>query len=220
MQKIKTLKGKSLKKHSYVELDNEIILPLKTLSIIESKDIDLRTNMTIPRKVRPATQEEKEELMRTDPNYNTRTQPMIAEYDKDSPEYIEYLEQHNKLQNILNVIKYIDMDYIIEDENGNKITLWEDIGVSKGDWENACIYFGEELCLSDADLTKIYTAVKVMQKDTIFEKLDKFEKLTNKYNVYEILALIDKVALDDTVEERYAEHIIKHNEQVISNDNN
>lgn len=208
MRKIKSLKGKTLKKTGFVELEDGIVLPLRTLSITEDKEIQLRTRVSIPRKSRPATQEEVELLMESDPGFNPKTKPFITEYDVESEEYIEYADRQTKLQRMLNIIKYVDMDYLVEDENGNEITLWEDLNITPGDWESVCAYFGDVLALTDKDLTNIYKEIKVMEKETVFEQLDKLQKLSQRFNVFEILSLCEKVYNNETVESRYMEHIV------------
>lgn len=210
MRKIKSLKGKTLRKESFVELEDGIVLPLKTLSITEDKEIRLRTHVAIPRKTRPATEEETELLIKTDPAFNSKTKPMIAEYDTESEEYLEYADRLEKLQRILNIVKYVNMDYIIEDEEtGNKTTLWEDLGIEKNDWESVCIYFGDVLQLTEKDLIEIYKQVKIMEKDSVFEQFDKFQKLSNKYNMFELLNLCDKLYEKEHVEENYMKHIVE-----------
>ena len=209
MRKIKSLKGKTLRKTSYIELEDGIVLPLKTLSITEDKQIQLRTHIAIPRKTRPATEEEVVLLIKSDPAYNPKVKPMIAEYDTESEEYLEYADRQEKLQRILNIIKYVDMDYVVEEENGEKKTLWEDLDIPYGDWESVCVYFGDVLQLTEKDLTEIYKQVKIMEKDTVFEQFDKFQKLTNKYNMFELLTLCEKVYDEEHVEENYFKHIVE-----------
>ncbi len=214
MRKIKSLKGKTLKKTSFVELEDGIVLPLKTLSITEDKLIQLRTRVIIPRKTRPATEEEIELLSKSDPAFNSKVRPMISEYDIESEEYLDYADRQSKLQRILNIIKYIDMDYKVEDEEtGETRTLWEDLNISEGDWESVCAYFGDILQLTEKDLTEIYKAVKIMEKDTVFEQFDKFQKLTNKYNMFELLTLCEKVYDEENVENNYAQHLAKDAEE-------
>ena len=208
MRKIKSLKGKTLKKTSFVELDNGIVLPLKTLSITEDKLIQLRTQVIIPRKLRPATEEEIDLLAKSDPAFNAKTRPMISEYDVESEEYLEYADRQAKLQRILNIIKYVDMDYKVEDENGNEITLWEDLNIAEGDWESVCAYFGDVLELTEKDLTEIYKEIKIMEKETVFEQFDKFQKLANKYNMFELLTLCEKVYREENVENGYLKHLV------------
>lgn len=208
MQKITSLKGKTKRKSGLVDLGEGIVLPIRTLSLTEDKDIKIDENMSIPRKVRPATIEEKETLAKYDPGYNSKTYPMICEYDTTSDEYIDRFDRKEKLQKILNVVKYIDMDYTI-DENGT--TLWEDLGLSKGDWEGACAYFGDILCLTEADLSEIYLQVKKIQKDSVFIQLDKLSKLSNKYTPFQILSLLEKINIDENLEVNYATKVLEHN---------
>ncbi len=189
-------------------LDNGIVLPLKTLSITEDKLIQLRTQVIIPRKLRPATEEEIDLLAKSDPAFNAKTRPMISEYDVESEEYLEYADRQSKLQRILNIIKYVDMDYKVEDENGNEITLWEDLNITEGDWESVCAYFGDVLELTEKDLTEIYKEIKIMEKETVFEQFDKFQKLANKYNMFELLTLCEKVYREENVENGYLKHLV------------
>lgn len=209
-----TLKGKTKRKQGFVDIGDGIVLPIRTLSITEDNDIKIGLNIVIPRNVRPATVEEKETLTKYDPGYNTKTYPMICEYDTTSEEYLSRFDRQEKLQKILNVIKYIDMDYIVDDEGH---TLWEDIGVSKGDWESAAEYFGKELCLTENDLSEIYTEVKKLQKDSVYEQLDKLSRLSNKYTPFQILSLLEKVKVDEELEIQYATKVLENNIEAIIN---
>lgn len=198
VRKIGSLKGKTKRKEGFVELGNDIVLPVRNLSITEDKNITLKSMLHIPKKVRPATQEEKDTLTQHDPTYNAKTYPMICEYNVDSPEYQEFMERRDKLQQLLNVIKYIDMDYEIEEG----ITLWDDIGVEKGNWDSACEYFGDVMCLSEQDLSDIFVEVKRIQGESVFAQLDKLKKLSDK-SVFEILRLIEKVEIQEHIEENF-----------------
>lgn len=215
MQKITSLKGKTKRKNGFVDLGDGIVLPIRTLSLTEDKEIKINETVVIPRKVRPATVEEKETLAKYDPGYNTKTYPMICEYDTSSEEYLDKFDRKEKLQKILNIIKYVDMDYVI-DEDGT--TLWEDIGLSKGNWEGACEYFGDTLCLTESDLSEIYSQVKKIQKDSVFVQLDKLSKLSNKYTPFQILSLLEKINIDENLEINYATKVLEHNIEVAKND--
>lgn len=210
--KLKSFKGKTRRKTGFVDLGDDIIIPIRTLSITEDKEIKLSSSIAIPRKVRPATSEEKENLFKFDPQYNPKTYPMICEYDVESEEYQDRFEKKDKMQRMMHVIKYIDMDYVVDEETG--ATLWNDLGIARGNWEGVCEYFGDTLCLTENDMSKIFVEVKRIQKDSVFEQLDKLSKLSAKYSPFDILNLLEKVKIEEDIESRYAEKLLENNEEI------
>ena len=189
MRKAKSFKNLNLKKYSTVKLTDEIELPLRTLSISEEASITLKVPYDIPTRTRPATVAEKEELKRSDPNYNDKIFPMIKVYDETSTQYQQYKSDLETYQPILEAIKYIDMDATIDDSG---ISLWQDLGITPNDWFSLAKYFGEELGLSLKDYEKIYMEVKSLLGEGLFEKLKKIQAITN-LSYYELLNKLEKL---------------------------
>jgi hypothetical protein len=185
MANIKSLKGVTRRKNGIVELGDGVVLPIRTLSIAEEVIGNFNEYYEIPKRNRRATQEEIEDIKKMDPTFNTKTIPMITDYDVASAAYQEALLEKEKLEEMLSVIKYIDMDYKLE--NGN--TLWEDLGIKRGDWFRLAKIFAYDLCLTAKDLELITIEVKKLRGESVFEKLAKFEKATN-VSTPEILSLV------------------------------
>lgn len=203
VRKLGSLKGKTKRKTGFIDLGNDIVLPLRNLSITEDRAVQLTGNAVIPKRIRPASQEEKDILTAHDPSYNTKTYPMISEYNVESDEYQDYMAKREKYQQLLNTIKYVDMDYEIEEG----VTLWDDLGIDRGNWDAVCAYFGDELCITEQDLSDIFVQVKKLQGESVFVQLEKLKKLSGK-SIFEILRLLEKVELDETLEKEYIEKII------------
>ena len=189
MSKIKSLKGLNRRKTGVIELEDGVVLPIKTLSITEEVMGNFNKYYEIPKIHRRATKEELEDIKKVDPTFNSKTIPMIVEYDLTNDEYQEKLLEKEKLEELLSIIKYIDMDYIIDEEAGT--TLWEDLEVRKGDWFALAKKFAYDLCLTTKDLEIITLKVKALKGESVFEKLAKFEKATN-VSTPEILNLVFK----------------------------
>lgn len=215
---IKSFKNKTQRKTGVVDLGDGIELPIRTLSITDEASIKLTPiDLSQFKVTRKMTVEEQENMSKTDPNFNKdgKTIPFITVYDETNEDYQTYVESYNKLQNILNIIKYIDMDYEIETDNGIK-TLWEDLDIERGDWTSVCQFFGEELCLSEKSLNAIFLKVQELQGESMFGMLDKLQKLTN-LSYFEVLRLISKVQLEEKLE-REMEEQTQENEETISID--
>lgn len=185
---IKSFKGISLKQKSTVEISNGIVLPLRTLSISEETTVKFDKYTKIPKKTKPANSKEINEIKKYDPDFNKKLYPMLVKYDVDSVEYREMKEMENKYEETSRVVKFIDMDYVLD--NGN--TIWEDLDIEEGNWLEVCKYFGDEMHLTTADYESILIAVKQMQGESVFEKLARIKRLSGK-NMLELLEYIEEM---------------------------
>jgi hypothetical protein len=180
MRKLKSLRGKTRRKTGFVEFEDGFALPIKTLSIAEEVTFTFNEYLNIPVVQRRATAEEVEELKKTDPSFNSKIIPFIKVYDKTNPEFEHDTVEIQRLSQIANTAKYIDMDYIVESEEGTPVTLWEDFGIAKGDYYELAKYLAYDMCLSTMDLERILVEVKALQGESIYEKLARFEQLTGR----------------------------------------
>ncbi len=176
MRKLKSLKGKTRRKNGFVELGDDIVLPIKTLSVAEEIDFNFDEHYNIPVIQRRATQDELEEIKKEDPSFNSKIIPFIKIYDKTSSEYVESMEEKKRLEQVATVIKYIDMDYILEDGN----TLWQDFEIEEGDFYELAKYFAYDFNISAKDLELILIEIKALQGESVYEKLSNFEKITRQ----------------------------------------
>lgn len=188
-RKIKSFKNKSFKKVGIAKLSSGIELPIRTLSISEETSIRLINKEAIPRKVRPATVAEIEKIKKEDPNFNRKTYPMLSVYDTENVKYNEAMEQFEKYEEISKIIKFIDMDCIVE-ESG--LSLWQDLEIEKGDWLSVCKFFGDVMQLKATDFETILFEVRKLQGESVFEKIAQIKKLSGK-DIFEVLEYIEKM---------------------------
>ena len=190
-RKVMSFKGKSLKRTGIAIVGAEsdpIELPIRTLSISEETQVRIQSNHPIPRKIRPATGKEIEEIKINDPNFNKKAYPMLAVYDTESEEYSDSVELHDKYGEIAKVVKFIDMDCVVDD---NGTTIWDDLDLKRGDWLGACMYFGDVMQLKATDFEIILMEVRKLQGDSVFEKIAKIKQLSGK-DIFDILEFMDK----------------------------
>lgn len=168
-RKIKSFKKKSLIRRGFVELgggEDTFEVPIKTLSVTDERDIYIDMEIAIPYKDSIPTEEEKS-FLTNDPSYNKKMYPMIRKYDSESVEYKKALAMKGRYESLLNVIKYIDLDYEISKGK----TLWDDLGIEKGDWLGACKFFGDELGIRDVDIENILIEARSLKGDSMYEKI-------------------------------------------------
>lgn len=195
-RKARSLNGKTLRKFGEVELDGGIIIPIRNLSISENSAIRYESNSKIPKKTRVATMEEREMIAQVDPSMkNTKTIPMIREYDVESDEFKDIAEKRERMETIISIVKYIDLDAEVEEG----VTLWQDIGVKKGDWSGAADYFSDVLYLTEKDVNKIFREVKILQGESVLKTLNTLEKLSGR-SMFEILRLLESAEKMELIE--------------------
>ena len=189
MRKInKPLKGLSFRKQTECYLsDNETMVYLRTLSIGEENTIKLNIPYNIPTKIGALTEVEKQELALLDPKFNKNAYPAIKTYDRTSIEWAEYTDAQTKYNPILQSIKYIDFD--AELETGE--TLWQNIGVVKGDWYSACRWF-EEAGFSDLDAERIQLSINRLKGDGVFGRIYKLQQIT-QMDYMDLLTSLDEI---------------------------
>lgn len=195
-RKAKSLNGKTLRKFGEVELDGGIIIPIRNLSISENSSIRYEDSSKIPKKTRVATMEERDMISQVDPSMkNAKTIPMIREYDIESDEFKDASEKRERMETIISIVKYIDLDAEVEDG----VTLWDDIGIKKGDWSGAADYFSDVLYLTEKDVNKIFREVKILQGESVLKTLNTLEKLSGR-SMFEILRLIETAEKMELIE--------------------
>lgn len=176
MRKLKSLKGKTRKKTGFVELEDDIVLPVKTLSVAEEVEFNFDEHYSIPVIQRRATQDELEEIKKDDPSFNSKIIPFIKVYDKTSPEYAGAMEEKKRLEQVATVIKYIDMEYVNEEGQ----TLWQDFEIEEGNFYELAKYFAYDFNIAAKDLELILIEIKALQGESVYEKLSSFEKMTKQ----------------------------------------
>lgn len=197
--KVGSLKGKTLKKSSMVEIRDGIVLPITSRSITESTGIKFISKLEVPTKLRTATKDEIEGVLKDHPRYNGKSIPMIQEFDLANVEFLEKKKKEEQLTNIIEIIKYVDMDYLIEDENGNEISLWEDMGIEKGAWDKVAEFLTDSengLGMTEKDMENLYISIKELQGESIFTTIKKLETLSGR-GMFEILSMINKISVDE-----------------------
>ena len=198
VRKVRSLKGRSFIKKSHAEVDG-FVFPITTRSIIEASEIKYEIGSEIPFKIRPATKDETDGILSNHPRYNRKSIPLVQEFDVASTEYINERAREEKLSGIIEVIKYVDMDATIdEDDDGvaleKPITLWEDMGIPVGDWTAVASFFIDPkngLGMTEKGLESLMIKIKELQGESVFSMIQKLENMSGK-GMYDILAIIDE----------------------------
>lgn len=176
-RKIKSFRNKKLIKRAIIEIgdtDEAFEIPIRTLSVTDEREIRFDMDVAIPYEDKIPSVEEIAYLTENDTKFTNRKYPMIRKYKVDSEEYKAEMEKKAKYESLLNVLKYIDMDYEIK----KGVTLWDDIGVDKGDWLGVCKFFGDEVGIRDIDIEKIIIEAKSLKGDATYEKMALLQSAT------------------------------------------
>lgn len=207
MKAIKMFKKLNFKKTSIVEIE-EMFIPIRTLSIAEENAIKINIPFGIPSKIDVLSEKDRLHLKKTDPSYNPAAYPAVKIYDKASVQYIKYEEELIKYNPILDGIKYIDFDYIV-DANTNQTFLdylIENEGIDKANktrinWLEMCKYF-DSIGITDDIISAIIIEVKGLKGDTVFSKISKLSSVTGMDYMEIISKLENIIDTDKTIAEQ------------------
>ena len=192
MRKIKSLKKMSFRKYGEVEIGGYIV-PIKTLSLAEEASALINFPNDIPRKLERPTEQMKEYLTKNDPKYTPQMYPMLRIYDATDPVYIETADKIQRYNKTLEAIKYIDFDAVVDDAG---TTLYNDLGVNKGDWFAICAKF-EEMGFGSVEFEKIVNKAKALSGSTTFEMLDQIQQITNM-DMFSLLTKLEILSKEDS----------------------
>lgn len=207
MRAIRTFKKLNFKKTSVVEI-GDMFIPIRTLSIAEENAIKINIPFGIPSKIDVMSEKDRLHLKKADPSYNPVAYPAVKIYDKATPQYIKYEEELTKYVPILDGIKYIDFDYIIDEEK--KQTFLDYLIANEGidssnktriNWLELCKYF-DTIGITDDIINSIIIEVKSLKGDTVFSKLSKLSSITGMDYIEIISKLENIIDSDKTILEQ------------------
>lgn len=204
MRKAKSLKNISFRKYGEVTF-GDITLPIRTLSISEEINAQITFPNDIPKKLERPTEAMKEHLTKADPKYNTNMYPMIRVYDVLDVKYVETTNKIQRYGKMLEALKYIDFDASTDEEG--KISLWQDIGIVKGDWFKVCEFF-EEKGFGSVEFELIINKAKALSGETLFERLGKIQDIT-KEDMFTIIMKLEALSTSKEDKIKETEYITK-----------
>lgn len=185
-------KNKSLKKTDKIEIAKGYYLPLRSLSALEMLEFEIKNEILPPAKTRKMTKEEKEEFLKNNKNIS---EAMIASYkvayfDFTDKEYLEKLQKEQGRKNILNYLRYVDLEYEVEKD----LPLWKDLGLKDNkDYEGLMDLLFNKLELDQVFLKNLIIKTKALEGETVYDKLAKVEEIYKDKSLIEILdTLLEK----------------------------
>lgn len=181
--------------------DNDyIFINLKSRSYLDKTYnnilAQIKNNYKLPLKEKPVnrlSEIEKDifELRREE----DRKHKLILCYDTENPKYKEVENEIKKMEIIAHLVSFLDMDAIVENEEGKEINHWERFGIPKGDYLGLCKYLIAEdgLGLSEGSINLLSSEVMRMSsgEKTLGEKL-----LDAKEDVEKTKKVIDKIQIE------------------------
>jgi hypothetical protein len=207
MKAIKAFRKLNFKKTSVVEIE-EMFIPIRTLSIAEENAIRINIPFGIPSKIEVLSEKDRLHIKKTDPSYNPVAYPAVKIYDKASIQYINYEEDLIKYNPILDGIKYIDFDYIVDDAKNQTFLdyLIENEGIDKANktkinWLELCKYF-DSIGITDDVINAIIIEIKGLKGDTVFSKISKLSSITGMDYIEIISKLENIIDADKTILEQ------------------
>ena len=122
---IRNLRKLSLRRFGYVEINDEIVLPIHTVgsTTLQNKmlEVDEILSKELPKlKPKVATKDQFEEMTKL--GYELKNSRVtVKEWDKTSKEFLDYLVRQERLQKFLPIAVHIDLKY----DKGSDKQLWE-----------------------------------------------------------------------------------------------
>ena len=125
------LKKANLTRKGYVDIREDIVLPISTVGDITLQNILTKFDsmMVIPKaKTRVATKEEI--LILNEAGYEINKRPfMIQEIDRTTAEYSEYIKKRNQFEALIFISANVDLDYNIS----SRKKLWQHLELESKD---------------------------------------------------------------------------------------
>lgn len=177
MRKIKNFKNANMRRKGYVDLTNEIVLPIYSRGSVTLQDTiaEFEKTLKIPKaQLRPATGLEIEELRQM--GYEFKTMPvMIRELDKSSDQWFFMLKERNQMTVFIRIAIHVDLEYPIS----KTLQLWEALGLANATDFLGMAKFIRDLDLREPDLEAIQSLILFISKSNFKEYKD-FEDELNK----------------------------------------
>lgn len=177
MRKLKRFKDKKdLRSRDFIDIDSEFSLPIKSVSAVEAIQDVTNFKLKAPvRKVR-LTAEEAEKFKDENPEFANTNINMLYRvvYDETDIEYCIEKEKNQAIGVLANnYMKYIDLDYKMEDGT----PLWEDLELeSNTDYMGLTSKLLDELGLGVSFVEDLKIKIKKMDGDVYSEKIDNLSK--------------------------------------------
>jgi len=184
-------KGKTFRKTKWIDtMEGFPRLPLKTLSAMEEMDSFESLNyIKPPKKERKMTEEERQEFLKSGTNVSETMLKMfrVAEYDKTDPDYLAKLEESKKLQVLFNAVRYIDLNEQVEAKRNND-KVWQDLGLKdENDYLGLIDVLFNQLKLPSTFVQDLHVAIKALQGDTVFSKIEQLSTLYKDGDTFEMI---------------------------------
>ena len=187
VRKIKNFKDATMRRKGYVDLSDELVLPVHTRGSVTLQDVmtDYEKTLQLPKmNLKPAKAENIEELLQL--GYKKQNNAiMVREFDYTSPQYLELVKQRNQIEVFAKIAIHIDLEYLLEDET----PLWEALGLSSDKDYIGMANFIKGLDLRQPDLSAVSMVIQHIAKSN-FKTYEDYE---------EELDRLTKESLDDDI---------------------
>ena len=165
VRKIKSLKTASMKRYGYVEITDDLTLPICTRGGVTLQDVmaEYEKTLKLPKMpLKPATPEQIKQL--NEMGIQVTSHPvMVREFDYTSPQYLELIKQRNQIEVFVKIGIHIDLDYEVGNDEA-QIPLWQDLGLSSNkDYIGVAKYI-KDLDLRQVELTAIMQVIQHIAK--------------------------------------------------------
>lgn len=197
----------NLRKYGEVEISEDVVVPVKTLSIGEEAAIKFPLPDKMPTKIEVLSESDKKILQEKDKGYKPDIYIATKVLDTTSEAYKQYAEKVAKLTPILDGVKYIHFLKTIQTPEG-EMPYHKTIGIENPrDWFEVCEKF-EEAGLNDNHIEKIILKVNSLKGDSISARLYNLQEIT-KLDYFTLLTALDSFLSKRVADGEKANDILK-----------